>query len=355
METPAKIETLIQTLNQIGANPADPGLALSFRESLEQLRQSLLAAPLNDPHPTLSMNLDSIGARSFIGARLFERVKDVISANQLAPQQAAAALQQFSSKINKFYDTIGQLDDAFTELGVEYTEIEPGENEIGISIPVEEGTKTLKDLSKKANNWHNSLSPFVELYSSDKEPIKLRVMSSSDWQFYLFSTPPVLLGISMCIRSVNQILADLIHSKELIAKLAKSGTSASALEAVRADTDGRLESQIRTLADDTVDTNYKENDAGRKNELKNALSQSLNFIAREIASGVTLEVRLIPPDPVKEAESEQESPDDNVDRIAHVEELRKIADEIHNNMEFPPLVFNSSEPLVLPGLEEDSM
>jgi hypothetical protein len=353
--TQAKLQKLIQTLTEVSNNPGNASPASAYKDALEELRQSLGSAPLNTPHPTLAIYLDSINARAFIGDHLFSRVKAVIEANQLAPQQAASGLQTLLTETEKFHNLISTADDAFTELEVEYTEIDPGENEIGISIPVIEGTKTLKDLAKDANSWHKALAPFAELYGNDHEPIRLRVMSSSDWQFYLYSIPPVVLGISVCIKSINQVLRDLINSKQLIKQLASTGMSEAVIEAAQVDADARLEIELRRLADCTVDKNYLGGDEGRQNELKNAFSQSMKFMAHQIANGVTVEVRLIPPLPPTPGTDEAPDSAEMVEKIAKADELTGIARSIEQNMQFPQLDGNSTETLVLPGIEDDDV
>jgi hypothetical protein len=291
-----KLQTITNAIANLVANPGNPDVAKSFKDNLDILREVLAASTLNKPYPTLDAMLHHIGAHEYIGDELFKRVKGALEGNQLTLQGAINELNIISADLSHFYNQVAAIDQAFTELSIEYTDLEPGETELGISIPVLPETGTLKDLSKVANTWHKALSPFVEIFSDDNEPIKVRVISSGSWQFYLLAAPPVLYGISVAIHGVNDILKKLIETKKLIKTLIFSGVGKEAIDAIEADTSSRLKNEVKELADKTVDEHYKGDDEGRENELKVHVSQSLMFIAHQLTENVTLEIRMTVPE-----------------------------------------------------------
>ena len=303
--TAEKLKALIDQLTAVAANPGNDDVMKGYKDRLESLRTALSGSTLNRPFPTLRKILEEIGATKFVGDEFFDEVRTVIDNNRLLPQSAAGALTKLRSKLENFYLKVRQIDEAFSELAVEYVNLDDGETELGISIPVEHKSKTLLDLSLVAKSWHKNLAPFVEVFSDDNEPIKLDIMSSSDWQFYLTTSMAVMGGISLAMSGVNDILRKLVETRKLIKSLRDAGTSADAVAAVERDADTRLDKSLKEAATKIVAENYKKDDAGRKNELEIAMANSLKFIAKQISENVTIEVRLELPLPPKEIEGEQ--------------------------------------------------
>ena len=349
-----KLQAVIQELNNMAASPGQPAPFEAYKDALEVFRQALISSPFNSPYPTLKKIIEGIeGAEKFTGNALFEQVKKTIADNQLAPQQASAAVGVIHKDLSDFYKRISQIDDAFVDLGIEYTELSPGENEIGISIPVVEGSRTLKELSTEAKNWHIALTPFAEIFGEGNEQIKLQVMSSSDWQFYLYATPVILLGISACVASLNSILANLIRTKNLIKELASSGAGSEVVRSLEDDTKNRFKNEAKALAERIVEENYKPNDVGRKNELKNATSQSITFLAKQLDKKVTLEIRMELPEVEKKTERADGDAEEHQAKIEEIEKLKQIKQEIETNMESFKLNFDPARILALEDASAD--
>jgi len=65
-----------------------------------------------------------------------------------------------------------------------------------------------------------------------------------------------------------------------------------------------MDSAIEKFALELVTENYKQKDAGRRNEMVNGVRISLNRIANRIDRGFNFEVRIEPPDPKSSQEDE---------------------------------------------------
>lgn len=289
------IQELVGSLNNLAANPGNQDIANAYKASLENCRMKLSSSALNNPRPILKDMLKSIEAEKNIGDKLFERIRIAISANPAAPTLAAQAIQEILEEVKEFYHHIENIDIGFSKLHVEYDELENGEAEIGLLVPKNKNTSTLKDLSKEFNQWHNALAPIVELFDQSAPPLQIKVCATTDWMFYLATTPIVLFGVSKCIRGVNSILKDLIETKSLIDKLVEKKVSSGPVEQLLSEYSERANNALRGLAEGMVDEHYKGEDNGRKNELKTALRQSLSVIAEKITSGAQVEVRMLPP------------------------------------------------------------
>ena len=344
----SKIQSIIQHLDSLAANPGNADVATAFKAQLEALRTELARSSLNKPYPTLAAQLDSINARQYVGDRLFQRIEDVIAKNSMTPQLASSALQELFSRVATFYKQVTAMDNAFSTLGVEYEDLEPGMGEIGISIPEPEGDRLLRELAATTKAWDKALRPFVEIADPANNPITVRTISSSDWQFYLAAAPGVYLALSGAVSQLNDLLRKMIETKQLIGKLTESGVSAAVTAPVLAEADSMLESGTRSLAEKIVDE-HPPADPGRANELKTETTASLRFIARQMATDVTIEIRYVPPDPPKAEVPEGEEDVANVKRIG---ELTEAAAQIERNMDLLRLDSKAHELLNLPAPDE---
>jgi len=344
-----KIQGLIQSLDSLSSNPGNSDIAANFRAQLEILREQLARSTLNKPYPTLAALLDSIDARKYIGDRLFQSIEDIIAKNGMTPQLAATALRELLGKVSAFYQDVSAIDAAFSRLQVEYEDIEPGEGEIGISIPEPAGERLLSDLAATAKAWNKALRPFVEIADPEHNPIAVRTISSSDWQFYLTAAPAVYLALSGAVSQMNDLLRKLIETRQLIAQLTEKGMSAAGTAAVAAEADSMLEGGTRALAEKIVNDNPVA-DEGRANELKTEVTSSLKFIAREMATNVKIEIRYLPPDPPK---MDVPISEEEAATIKRIEDLIETAAQIGRNMDLLRLDSRDQELLNLPAPDDD--
>lgn len=332
-----KFAQIIASLNAVSANPNNPDISKQFKVALDDIRSTLIQSELNSPRPVLAEIIRSISADRYIGEKLFLRLKKAIEANQLAPAAAAQDLQTIQIEVETFFKHISSINTAFSALEVEYDEIEDGKAEIGLLIPTDGERSTLKDLSKEVNQWHIALSAIAEVFDENNTPISMKIFSTTDWMFYLYTTPATLFGISLSLKGINQILADLILSKKLIKELAGTGTSEKLIDDLEKEHDGKLDVQFRKLAEKIIDEHYKGNDVGRKNELKNSVTQGVKTLAKKVATGSKIELKLkAPPRPPKGVGNEQTEEQQKL--MNEIEQLEKLAEDIDNDAK--AIIFN---------------
>lgn len=324
----AQIQSVIAQLDSLAVNPGSPEVAKAFKTQVEVLRNILSSSPLNNPYPTLAALLDSIDAQQYVGDRLFQSIEDAISKNGMTPQLAASSLRELLKKVADFYHEVTAVDNAFTRLAVEYAELGSNEGEIGISIPKPDGKRLLSDLAKVAKDWDKALRPFVELADPDHDAVEVRTISSSDWQFYLVAGTTVLLTLSGAISQLNNMLQKLVETKKLIKQLVGQGMSEASTTPLVAEADNMLNTGTRQLAERIVNE-HSPADGGRANELKTELTRSLKFIASQMASNVTIEIRYVPPSPSDSSEGEEADQQTALD----INRLTEVAAQIERNMD----------------------
>ncbi|MDC7707035.1 hypothetical protein [Vogesella indigofera] len=325
------IQEVINCLNNVAANPGNSEIASAYKLSLDKCRNALAGSSLNVPRPILKGMLESIGAENFIGNELFQKILKAISSNSVAPSLAVQALSKIQQETNEFFQHISSIDNSFSQLNVEYYDLDDGEAEIGLLVPRDENASTLKDLGKEFNQWHNTFSPIVELFDPTAGPLQIKNCATTDWMVYLATTPFVLFGVSKCVKGVNAILRELIESRSLIDKLIEKKRSPEAIAALQEEHADMASTELRNLAEEIVDEHYKGTDLGRKNELKNAMNQSLSTLAEKITSGAQLEVRMLPA--VAEASSEAGVLSQGVDDAGVLNSMQALAKSFDDEVE----------------------
>ncbi len=289
------IQTIITSLNSVAASPTNPAVATVFKSQVDLCRTTLESSRLNHTRPILRTILESINATNFIGSSLSDRVVAAIASNHAAPALAVQELTKLQEEVALFYQQVVAIEAAFSALAVEYDNLEEGESEIGLLVPRAENASTLKDLSKEFNEWHNALSQIANLFDNSAGPLQIKNCSTTDWMIILAATPPILVGISLCIKGVNTILKDLVATRSLIEQLvAKNGSNAHTDGLLENNKDG-FDKGIRSLAEKLVDQHATGVDDGGKNQMKNGINVALKTIAMKINAGTKIELRFIPP------------------------------------------------------------
>lgn len=342
------LNNVINSLQAIANDPANTNLVQAFNSALEEFRGACETLGAKHTYPSFHEYLKELGAASYFGGRLFRRVKTIIEKNQLHPTHTVLALQKFRDSLVTYYENLKVVNKLLGDWEIEYQRLDPGENELGICVPVEECTKTLADLSKLAKEWDFALRPFVELYDPQHEPFKIRTLTSSDWQIYLTATPFVLGAISLALRQINGILNQLIASKKLLKDLI--GIDPAVVAPVINAVDGQLDTELKRVAAEIV-KDKPTGDTGRDNEIEIQLVRGLRFLAAQLGNDVKIDIRVIPvevPDVPQAGDAVDPS---NIEEIARLTEQHneqaRIAADIERNMDMPQLTGDAKELLAL--------
>lgn len=129
------------------------------------------------------------------------------------------------------------------------------------------------------------------------------------------------------MKGVNGILRELIETKSLIEQLKGKKRSPKAIEALEQEQAEEAKIKLRDFAEIIVDENYKGSDEGRKNELKNAMTQSLHTFADKITNGAKLEVRMIAPVSVSSDDGNNQNREEETVDLTELQILANTLDE----------------------------
>lgn len=325
----SQLDNLISILNQL-ASSATPELAVDFKNKLETLRTTLTDIETDFSRGEGSEILSRLNLLSYWGEGLFRRVMATIEQNQLSPALAASALQTLRADVNEKLSAIHTINERFSILKIGYTYVENGESEILLDLPVEAETRTLDDLSKESKEWHRIYETISETFDPDREPAKIATLASGSWLIYLATSAAALYGFAKCIKGVNEILAEAIKMKSLFAQLVEAKAPKKIQKDLEEHNASKAKTDLEKLAAQLVDEHYKGNDVGRKNELKNALSIALQKLARKLADGAKVDLRLTLPKKPKIAEGQAASVEQEavIKQIAALEPVRLAIENV---------------------------
>jgi hypothetical protein len=289
------LSSLVGHLASLGANPGNPAVSQAFKDQLDALRNTLNHSALNVADGDLLKTIEYHGLTKYVGNGLFESIKDVLDGNQLTPGLASTEIERFRVETVQKLNSVLSISSAFKDMGVEYWELSAEQTEILINLPMEQETKTLEDLAKEAKDWHQICRAIAETFDPQENRVTIRTVATGSVLLYLAAVPPFLFGIAKCLNAVNQVLAEVIKMKTLYKQLVESKVPDAVLKGFEDHNSGKAKTDLELLANTLVDEHYTGEDLGRRNELKNSLSISLQRLSRKLATGTKVSLRLAPP------------------------------------------------------------
>jgi hypothetical protein len=283
---------LVDSLQAVTQSPGSVEHAKAFSDRYKVFKDQLLgftAAPLP---PSYRDILREINAENYLGPALLKRFEDTLAANAVATAAAIPQLQTQHREITAYIKQLSGLVSAFSTLSVARDELQAGAAEIGLLLPKDLFDPRLLDLSKELKQWDFVVRGINEVASDNKEDVRLRAISSSDWQFFLVCGFAFLTCFNWVLQKLVAILKNMVEIKSNWQALVDKGVPKEGTEPLKKYIDGYIEAETRKAAVEAVAKFHKEADAGRKNELTNHMNQALMFLASRLDSGVQIDLRL---------------------------------------------------------------
>ena len=333
------LDQLIQDLNNISSSPASPEFSKAFKDHIDELRDGLITSELQNPSDSdVAQVVANLNLINFIGEGLLNQILTIFQSNQLSAALASAALTNLKTEVIKKLNLIGVVNRSFSELEVEYFSPADNDGEMLINLPVEESTKTLEELSKEAKEWHRICDAISETFDITRTSVTIRTLASGSWLLYLAGTPAFIYGVAKCMKSVNVILAELIKMKSLSSELAASKAPKEILEKLNEHNLSKVKTDLDELATNLVKEFYQGGDTARGNELRNALSNSLQRLSRKLADGAQVQLRLTMPKKPQAVEGEETTEEQKIQLKNYIE-----AEKIQKEIELVKPLVNFSE------------
>lgn len=322
-----KLNTLQSALQNSISSPNEQNTK-AFREAYSDLAKTLESCKTNDATPTEKKIFDEIGASQYIGIGLLKKISRIISDNNITPANAFEEIKILILRIDEFHNYINSINIVFKELKIEYYELKTNEAQIGIAIPPELINSNLEGLEKEAHEFNRVFKTFYEVVGERVESIKIRTLSSSDFELFLASIPIVAALLATAIERIVALYKNVLEIKKLRYELAKQKVPKKNIKPVEEYENSVVNQGLEDISKALIEENYK-GEEGRKNELRTGLKMALRILADRIDHGVLVEVKVGEPEEPEVPEDSEEGKKPSAKELAAYRKQKQLAEGIN--------------------------
>ena len=228
LATADAMSQLVNNLNDLVGNPGNPNVNQKFKDQLSEFRAKLDSSPMNSANGDLLDVLTTYELLPYVGNHLYDKIRNLLEANQLTPNLAASAISELQQEVVTRLGYVLAIKKAFVALGVKNWQLEEGKTEVLIDLPFGEETEGLEALAEEAKEWNFMCKTVAEVFDPEFHPVTIRTIASGSWLFYLAAVPPFIFGMAKCLKGINAILSELIRETLNKSRLSMSNDSMKA-------------------------------------------------------------------------------------------------------------------------------
>lgn len=333
-----KLTGVRDALNDLSGNPAEPSYQKSFAEKFEEL-STALSDLLGTYNPSQKQRIFALAARPYFSQALTTRISNSITQNPLSPSVTLDLVNKLISQRQSYLDRISQTKKGLEGLGLDETELEQGEADVGFEIPREIFDNKLSGLIKELRTVQRIIRVFSEVKTGEVAEIEVHDISASNPLFFL-GMDPVTIGL------IGGAVTWALHQWKTVEEIRKVRTETKKLTAfsepeVKDFFDAKIESIVEAAVKKEAKTLLDQSplDAPRRNELTSEVEWALRALFARIERGMKVEIRFNLPEP---EEGKSESKD--------TKKTRDTLEEVRTALIFPKI--DGSPILSLPSVKD---
>tara|TARA_R110002096_G_C14500772_1_gene715363 strand:+ start:78 stop:1178 length:1101 start_codon:yes stop_codon:yes gene_type:complete len=316
----ATLITQVQTHLQNQVNqPNQPNHQTNLVSTLDKLYEALENSKYNNYSPSWKEVISEISGENILGIELKEKITQILASNAITPAKALEDIKKISTDFQQFQTAIKNTLTGLGALGIEQEILEPGECELGYTIPRDFVENKLSELKNEIAELNFILNNISESVTGEKQEYEVKTISSSEFLLYVVIGLQVANVLSKATERILNHYKQVLEIKNLRNQLKETGVPDSKTKGIESHANGLMESEVKKIAKEVIKEHYK-GDNGRKNELENGLVISLNKLANRIDKGFNVEIRIEPlPEPKKEKELSEEE-QEKIDLVQSITE-----------------------------------
>lgn len=300
------VQQLANGLQQAVQEPNQPSHQQSVSASRQKLIDMLEDAPSNRFSPAWRQALEELGVEDLVGRGLRTRIESIFARNEITLSAAAEQLAPIAKEIEGLNQALDQVRAGFGFFGVGAEELNPGDFEIGFLVPRRAVGEELEELGKEFGQIKRILGPLLELSTGGRPDVRVRSISSSEFQVFLESAPATALILATALERLISSYEKVMNIRLARQQLEENGASEETLSSAAGDAEEKMAKDIGELVEQLL-TDAEGVESGRANELRKELKESLNALANRIDAGYSIEVRAGElPEPDDEAAGEED-------------------------------------------------
>ena len=295
--------------------------------------------------PAEIKRFEEIDARPFFVDDIPGDIARRVAENPATPAVVQQYVGDLVTRRQDFLNTLAELRERFDRLGITASRLEPGEAEVGFTIPRQLFEGNLDGLIGELREIRFIIRAFSEAATGSVEPIVVKQISTTDPLFFFGVSVSAIVAIGKAVHWVLDTWKKVEDIRQVRAQTRKLN-----IEGDKAILD-MFDLSITKTIDAAVEAKVKElvpptdGKDGRARELDTHLNRALHSLFARIERGMTVEIRFLLP-PVRSEAVGLEAPGETT-----AAPFAQLA-EISSQLVFPP---PAAEPvLALPGAQGTS-
>ncbi len=311
--TAALIQQAIKSLQQNISQPQQPNHQQQLTTHLTNLYQKLENSPVESYSPAWRDAMVELSVSNEFGSRLEARIKDIFERNQITPQSALEELQKIHKEITGIENNLTGLVNGLEYFNVDEDRLNKDECEVGIIVPRSYVKDNLKNFGSELVKLEKTLLVFSELATGQREPLKIRQISSSELSVFLHYIPEVGACVAIAVERIVSLYKQVLEIKKLKKELVIQKVPEEKLSGIDAHAASIVSPSLDKLATELMEKYGDHLDQSRKNEVSIEVRHSLNKLANRIDRGFNIELRVAP---LEEQDEDDETQENNANQVA---------------------------------------
>lgn len=307
----------------------DTETTLVFKDSFSKLSNALNKAPSNAVSPIRRMILDEINATPNIGMGLLNRITKIISADKVTPVSAEPLIQKTLAEVRAFHENVVNIINSFSKLKIDHDELKEGDFEIATSLPQGLADSNLERLEQEVHELDRCLKTFNEIASGDTKSINVKILSSSDWQFFLGCLPEVAACFALAIERIVALYKNHLEIRKLKLELAEKKAPEKVMEPLKEYLQEFVQEELRKIAEGLVNEFYKGADTGRRNELNNAAVNAVKYLTDRMDHGAIFQAEAKEPKEPRAKNAEEKKSQEFRNQVQEFQKIKELANRVN--------------------------
>ena len=241
------MQSLVNGIQNPAQQAGNPQFQTLLANNLTQLRQVLENSSTDEFSPAWRQIVTDIGGTGLHGTALLERIERAFSANQMTPAAALTEMRQLQEQVSAFSTAITKTVEGLEGLRIEAEDLEPGDAEIGVSIPRELFNSELSQFADELRRFDFVLRIFSEIVTGEFHPSQITVLSSSDLMVFVSALPVIAAAVSHALDKLISTYKGILEVREMHSKLKAQGVSDERLRGIEEHANEAMEKVVEEL------------------------------------------------------------------------------------------------------------
>lgn len=318
-----KINALITNLiNSISQNQT-----AQIEGHLNELNKAFELSKVNLYSISSAIIFKEISGEEYFGESAKKVILEILNSTPFNNVLTVQKLQEYNKKRTDFVTRITQLVTIFESLDFSAHFYEDDTYEIGLIFPENVTENKIKNITSNLHKWDQVFKTLKEITGEEVEDTKISLVNNGSLEFFFENAPQIALCLSIALERLATLYKRVLEIRTARLKLAELGAPKTESNAIQEHERKLIEKEIKEIVEQIFKEYAVKLESGRKNELKNALTSNIKFIAKSIDSGIAVEItppEVYEPDIVNEPETEENKKDKENAKKTYKEKLAKV-------------------------------